>query len=448
MERSSYSPQGEWANSPERQSRRIVVTGISLITPLGIDTKTTWENIIASRSGFRSFDLNELARNSNYPEQDTPDTKIEASVAGIIDIDVKKELGEYGIKKNLHKMSRSTQLSLLASTQALTEAGLLENGEIRCIPNPARFGVRIGTLLGGTHHLINVHSRIQRGLRPMPSDVLIAGPERISSVPSMAFGAMGPVETPVAACATGSLAIIGGAQDIFEGDADIMLVGGVDAPIHPDELSMYDILPALSREKDPNLASRPFDKSRDGFVMAEGAGVLVLESEEHAKKRGAKILAVFSGYGKASDADHDTRPNGRGAKIALDIAIRRAGLPDSGILYYNAHGTGTIKGDDIEVEAFLEVFGSLPQKPDFAISSTKSSMGHTRGASGAIEAGIAILALNSNTLPPTLHLENPIDEASCVNLVPNDAQAKKVGIVYSGNFGFGGMGAVVAFEKP
>lgn len=464
-----YIREGEWATSPEIQRPRVVVTGIGLITPQGIDTESTWQNIVNGRTGIRQLDFDRIARNSdleelaNFPTdinvigEIDPELKLDEYIASLnISYHKPNEKGIYEKvrKSDTRRMSRAVQLSLLATAQALENAQLLKDGKIVPEIDKSRFGSVVGTSIGGVDrlplvykHLLDIQNPHGRKKRLSPFEPLNVGLERTSSVPSLIFGAESGKFTPTDACATGSQALISAYQDILSGDSDIVIAGGVDASIDPIAIEMFGQMPALSKEKDPNRASRPFDKDRDGFVMAEGAGILILESEEHALKRGAKIIAEFSGYGKFSDAHHDTEPSGEAAERSLRRAIQRSGLPDNGIIYVNAHGTSTIKGDPAEVSAIRRVMDELPGRFEYAVSSTKSSMGHTMGASGAIEAGIAILALRDNILPPTLHLENVMEEGEEMNLVPNDAQQAKIDTVYSGNFGFGGSGTNVAFKR-
>lgn len=471
-ESSKYTQQGEWALNPTISRRRVVVTGIGMITPLGDTTDSTWENLIAGRSGITSLDPALIAGRADLPKLSNP--TYEARVGGELEVDfdflgsyvsesiyLSKEAkalykakhepipGSFN-KKDVNKMSRATLLGLAASVQAANNAGILKDGKILPTINPEELGVVIGTCIGGMNNVAVLYERLINNQRISPYDALITGLERVSTATSIAFYAKGPVETPTVACATGSLALIRAYQDIALGDSDIMIAGGTDTSLDPISLSMFDTIRALSRPRqeneDPRRASRPFDRQRNGFVMAEGAGILILESEEHALKRGANILAEFAGYGKNSDAGHETHPNGLGAKNSMRKAFARAGLPDTGIIYFNAHGTGTSEGDGVEIKANREVLEELPNKHEFAISSTKSAMGHTMGASGAIEAGVAIMALRENVLPPTINLDEVMEEGVGINLVPNDAQEKEVGMSISGNFGFGGVGSAIAFK--
>jgi 3-oxoacyl-[acyl-carrier-protein] synthase II len=250
-----------------------------------------------------------------------------------------------------------------------------------------------------------------------------------------------------AACASGNLAIANGYDQILLGNADIMIVGGTESAVDFVSIDAFDGVKALSQEADPEKACRPFDKKRSGFVMGEGAAVIILEEKEHAKKRGAKILAELVGYGNTSDAYHDTVPSGKGAEKAMEIAIRKmGGLSKEGLIYIHTHGTGTLF-DYVEVNAIREVIFNDHQHRDVAISSTKGATGHTVGAAGAMGAIFSIQALNKGILPPTICLENPMDEAAGIDLVPNEAKKAEPTMVLNNSFGFGGFNVVTIFKR-
>lgn len=444
-----YTRKGEWAASPEIKRPRVVVTGIGVVTPLGNDLESTWQGILNGNGGITELDHTAIADRSHLPK--LSDYSLDVYVGGQLNPEL--DFGAYleqnhpsFNRKDLKRMSRATQLSLTVTTQALIDAGILKEGQIDPLIDAERFGSRIGTCVGGMDHIASVYERMTESQkRGFGFDALIAGLERVSTVPSMSFGAQGPTETPTAACATGSLAIIGAYKDIIAGDADIMITGGVDTSIDPIALKMFSAINALTPSRDPKRASLPFDRDRSGFVMAEGGAVLILESEEHAKKRGAKIYAELAGYGTSSDADHDTRPHGRGAKNSIRRAFQRAGLPDSGSIYFNAHGTGTPEGDGKEIDAIREVLEELPGHPEFSVSSSKGDIGHTMGASGAVETAISLKALKEKVAPPTRGLQNPLEEGKEINLVPNDPQSQDIGMVIKENFGFGGIGSATAW---
>lgn len=414
------------------QPRKVVITGMGAVTPLGIGVEQTWNRLVNGESGISSV---------SFP-------LIRASVAGVIkDFDPVQILDGLITEKDLDRMSLASLYSLVASREALQHAGLIDsNLQIFSHIDKERFGVRIGTGYGGAHSLIQVQEGLNEGKRTRPTAILKTAPERISTIPSMIFGLKGPNSTPSAACATGNVAIVGGYQQILLNDADIMLVGGTEGALNQVGMSLFDAS-TLSKEQDPSKASRPFDEKRDGFVFSEGAGVLVLESEEHALARGANILGYIGGYGESADAEHETAPNGEGARRALRGALRHTKeMSTFPRLYVNAHGTGTVKGDPIEMNAIRDI---IPEDYLLAVSSTKSSIGHTCGAAGAIETIFCVKALETDIIPPTLHNDQPIEEAKGVNIVPNEAQHIKVDGAVNDSFGFGGINSVVTvFRYP
>lgn len=271
----------------------------------------------------------------------------------------------------------------------------------------------------------------------------------MSSVVSIKFGLKGPLATPVAACATGNISITLGAQDIALDEADIMIVGGTESMFYANQVGfgLYDSVRALSRDNDLK-ASRPFHVTRNGFVMGEGAGVLVLEEYEHAKKRGAKILAELVGYKNTADAGSDTEPSGEGAERAMIGALKKAGeIAEKGTIYINAHATSTPAGDKVEIEAIKRVFKNRGFN-GITVSSTKGATGHLMGAAGAVEAIFCIKALGEGVVPPTINLDNALEEGQGVNLVPLDSQKKQVDVVVNNGFGFGGINSATVFAMP
>ncbi len=453
---SRYTHEGEWARSPEIKRPRIVVTGIGLITPQGIDTESTWENIVAGKSAITDLDDQDLERLAELGKiNHLKDIPLNVGVAGIIDREfipedyiLSKNIDSEKFRKNdVKRMARAQLLSLAASTQALENANILRNGEIDERVDRERFGVIIGTSIGGMDYVSYIGKLMEEGKRVSPTAPLVAGLERVASVPSQVFELKGPKYTPTDACATGSQAVIAGIDKLLVGKADRMLVGGSDASVEQLAINMFDNTRALNRTKDSQRASIPFDVDRKGFVMAEGAGALVLETEEKARERNAPILAEVAGYGSASDAYHDTEPSGYAAKRSLQEALHDGGLPKDGMLYINAHGTSTPVGDPVEISAIREVMEDIPEDIEYAVSSTKSSMGHTMGASGAIEAGIAILALRDQILPPTLNLETVMREGRDMDLVPHEARPARIDKAGSKNFGFGGSGTHILFKR-
>ncbi len=410
--------------------RRVVVTGLGLVTPLGADVETTWQNLIAGKSG--------IAPITRF---DTSDHK--AKIAG----EVKPKEHEYGFdpdKRVDHKVQRQVDPFIVyaidAAGQALEDAGLTEMSE----EERERAGVSIGSGIGG---LPGIESE---------SNVLAEkGPGRVSphfvhgrlinltsGQVSIKYGLMGPNHSVVTACSTGAHSIGDAARMIKDGDADIMLAGGAESTINPLGVAGFAQARALNTSFNdrPEQASRPYDKNRDGFVMGEGAGVVVLEEYEHAKARGAKIYAEVVGYGLSGDAYHVTAPHpeGRGAELAMRMALKKAGMKPEDIDYVNAHGTSTM-ADTIELGAVKRVLGD--DLNGASMSSTKSAIGHLLGGAGAVEAIFCILAIRDQIVPPTLNLDDPDEGTEGVDLVPHKAKKRPVRAVLNNSFGFGGTNA-------
>lgn len=417
-------------------TRRIVVTGLGLVTPLACGVNETWEKLIASESG--------LGRIAAFDPSDLP-----AQVAG--EIPLGKDKGQFNPDdwmppKDQKKVDDFIIYAIAAATQAVRDAGWENPSD----EDKLMTGVLIGSGIGGL-------KRIEETTR-----ILIeSGPRRISPffIPaslinlasghiSIQYGFKGPNHAVVTACSTGAHAIGDSAEIIRRGDADVMVAGGTEATVCKIGMAGFAALRALSTSYNdtPTKASRPWDKGRDGFVMGEGSGVVVLEEYEHAKKRGAKIYAEITGYGLSGDAYHITAPaeNGDGGFRAMQMAMRKAQLNTDQIDYINAHGTSTPLGDEIELGAVKRLFGQDAYK--LAMSSTKSSIGHLLGAAGSVEAIFSILALNNSILPPTLNLDNPSDSCD-LNLVPHKAQEKKMNAVLSNAFGFGGTNSSLIFTR-
>lgn len=413
--------------------RRVVVTGMGMVTPLGLNVAETWKNLIDGKSGIIPIE-------SKY-------TKVK--VAGQIK-DFDPTISGVLIPKDLKKVSHPAQLSVAAAFEALTNAGLL-GPDKKILPtiNAENVGVKIGTGIGGATEIAEVGERLKKDGRISPFAALLIEPERVASVVSIKFGLKGPLATPVAACATGNISITLGYQDIALGEADIMVVGGAESMFYANEVGfgLYSAVGALSEDADTK-ASRPFHKTRNGFVMGEGAGVLVLEEYEHAKKRGAKILVELVGYKNTSDAGSDTEPSGEGAERAMRGALKKAGeIAEKGIIYVNAHATSTPVGDRKELEAINGVLKNRDSR-DFHISSTKGATGHLMGAAGAVEAIFCIKALEAGIVPPTINLDDSLEEGEGVNLVPIDAQRKKIDVAVNNGFGFGGINSTTVFAIP
>ncbi len=411
--------------------RRVVVTGLGLVTPLGAEVETVWKNLLAGKSG--------AGRITRF---DASDQKC------LIACEVKPADHPYGFDPNKrvdHKVQRQVDPFIIygidAAGQAIEDAGLTDMDEAMRL----RTGCSIGSGIGG---LPGIESEAlvlaEKGpTRVSPHFVHGRLINLISGQVSIKYGLMGPNHAVVTACSTGAHSIGDAARMIKDDDADIMLAGGAEGTICPLGIAGFAQARALSTafNDQPEKASRPYDKDRDGFVMGEGAGVVVLEEYEHAKARGAKIYAEVIGYGLSGDAYHVTAPHpeGSGAFRAMEMALRKAGLAPSDIDYINAHGTSTPMGDELELGAVRRLFGDAIQT--VSMSSTKSAIGHLLGGAGAVEAIFCILAIRDQIVPPTLNLDNPSDSCEGVDLVPHTAKRRKVRAVLNNSFGFGGTNA-------
>ena len=411
--------------------RRVVVTGLGMVSPLGGDTETSWRNILASKSG--------AARITRFDPAD---------FACKVACEVKPPEHEYGFDANKrvdHKVQRQVDPFIIfgidAAGQALEDAGLTDMSE----EERYRVGVSIGSGIGGLPGIekesLILHEKGPRRVSPhFVHGRLI---NLISGQVSIKYGLMGPNHAVVTACSTGAHSIGDAARMIQMDDADVMLAGGAESAICPIGIAGFGQAKALSTHfnDEPERASRPYDKDRDGFVMGEGAGVVVLEEYERAKKRGAKIYAELIGYGMSGDAYHVTAPHpeGAGGYRAMEVAMKRSGLDLSDIDYINAHGTSTPLGDELELGAVRRLFGNAVGK--LSMSSTKSAIGHLLGGAGAVEAIFCILAMRDQIVPPTLNLDNPSEGTAGVDLVPNVAKERPVKAVLNNSFGFGGTNA-------
>ncbi|HBK0588946.1 TPA: beta-ketoacyl-ACP synthase II [Listeria monocytogenes] len=407
--------------------RRVVVTGIGAVTPIGNDAETSWEN---AKKG-----VNGVAKMTRLNPDDFP-VKIAAELK---DFDVEKYLE----KKEARKMDRFTHYAIASAEMAVQDSGLVIDDS-----NANRVGVWIGSGIGGMETFETQYEIfLNRGHRRVsPFFVPMMIPDMGSGQVSIRFGAKGINSTTVTACATATNSIGDAFKVIERGDADAMITGGAEAPITKMSLAGFTANKALSLNPDPETACRPFDKDRDGFIIGEGAGIVILEEYEHAKARGAKIYAEIVGYGATGDAYHITAPapNGEGAARAMKMAIDDAGLTPDKVDYINAHGTSTPYNDEYETQAIKTVFGDHAEK--LAISSTKSMTGHTLGASGGIEAIFALLTIRDNIIAPTIHLKNQ-DEVCDLDYVPNEAREANVNVVISNSFGFGGHNATLVFKR-
>ncbi len=407
--------------------RRVVVTGIGAVTPIGNDAETSWEN---AKKG-----VNGVAKMTRLNPDDFP-VKIAAELK---DFDVEKYLE----KKEARKMDRFTHYAIASAEMAVQDSGLVIDDS-----NANRVGVWIGSGIGGMETFETQYEIfLNRGHRRVsPFFVPMMIPDMGSGQVSIRFGAKGINSTTVTACATATNSIGDAFKVIERGDADAMITGGAEAPITKMSLAGFTANKALSLNPDPETACRPFDKDRAGFIIGEGAGIVILEEYEHAKARGAKIYAEIVGYGATGDAYHITAPapNGEGAARAMKMAIDDAGLTPDKVDYINAHGTSTPYNDEYETQAIKTVFGDHAKK--LAISSTKSMTGHTLGASGGIEAIFALLTIRDNIIAPTIHLKNQ-DEVCDLDYVPNEAREANVNVVISNSFGFGGHNATLVFKR-
>jgi len=409
-------------------SRRVVVTGVGLVCGLGIGTDEVWKNLLAGKSGIRTI------------------TQFDASA---FDCTIAGEVRDFdplhwAEKKEIKKIARFIQLALAATDFAMRMS------ELKITPDIAEVtGVYVASGIGGFDVIEREHSKL-----------LLGGPGRISPffIPaaiinlasghiSIRYGAKGPNSATATACSASAHAVGDSFRMIQHGDAEVMICGGAEAAITPMGVGGFAAMKALStRNDEPERASRPFDADRDGFVIGEGAGILILESLEYAERRGAKILAEIVGYGMSGDAYHITAPegNGDGAYRVMRAAIRDAKLEPHQIDYVNAHGTSTPLGDAIETKAMKRVFGEHTKK--FAVSSTKSMTGHLLGGAGGLEAGTSVLALIDQVLPPTINQETPDPECD-LDYVPNHMRKAALEYALSNSFGFGGTNAALLFKR-
>ena len=407
---------------------RVVVTGIGTLCPLGLDTSTTWEGITAGKSGIDRITLFD-------PEPLT--TKFAGEVKGF-------EPTDYINRKDARHMDRFAQLAVAASRQATEHAGLKIDSS-----NQENIGIIIGSGIGGLTTLSEqVRVMLERGPdRVSPFLVPMMASDMAAAQVSIALGVKGPNLCITSACSSGSDAIGAAYELIKKGDAEAMIAGGSEAIINPIGIASFNALNALSTRNDaPQQASRPFDAERDGFVIGEGAGILILENLAHAQKRGANILAEILAYGASADAFHITQPieNGEGAARAMQTTLKKAGLDTTEIDYINAHGTSTPLNDKMETTAIKTVFGDHAYH--IPISSTKSMIGHLIGAAGAVEATICIMSIRHGLIPPTINLTHPDPECD-LDYVPNVARQAKVTTVMSNSFGFGGHNSVLVFRQ-
>ena len=409
--------------------RRVVVTGLGLVTPIGNSVEENWAAIVAGRSG--------IAPITHFDATDFP-TKIAGEVRGL-------DVHRYIEPRDAKHMDPFVLYGFVAAEQAVADAGLVVIDEA----DGDRIGVYIGSGLSGVTTIEQTHDTwrekgVRRGFSPFFVPKIIAN--ITGGRLSIKHGFRGPNFSHVSACSTGAHAIGEAARTIRHGYADAVVAGGTEATITPLGIGGFNAMRALStRNDDPQRASRPFDRDRDGFVMGEGSGIVVLESLEHAQKRGARIYAEVIGYGMSGDAYHITAPSedGDGAYRSMRMALKRANIQASDIQYVNAHGTSTM-GDEIELAAVERLFGNAAG--NLSMSSTKSAIGHLLGAAGSVEAIYSILAMTHGVAPPTLNLDNPSVETA-IDLVPHKARERQIDVALSNSFGFGGTNASLVLRR-
>lgn len=411
--------------------RRVVVTGMGALTALGPDVGSTWDGLVAGRSGVRTIESFDPSR---------VDSKIAAEVRDF-------DPGDVVDRKDARRMDRYIQFGLVVAREALRQAGLSERLEGSLAE---RTGVYLGSGLGGVHTLFdNVLTMADRGpdrISPffVPMGITNVGAGQVA----ITFGPLGPNFAIVSACATGAHAIGEAWETIRRGDADLMLAGGVEAAIHEAVIGGFDSMKALStRNDDPEGASRPFDAGRDGFVMGEGAGMLLLETLESAEARGVEPLAELVGYGATADAAHITlpAPGGAGAVRAARRALAKAGLSVADVDHVNAHATSTPEGDRAELQALRTLFGE--RAPKVAVTANKSMLGHTLGAAGAIESVATIQAIRTGVVPPTVNLDQPDEAGAGMDLAAKAAGRRDIRVALNNSFGFGGQNAALVFRR-
>jgi len=409
--------------------RRVVVTGLGIVCPVGIGVEESWKALVAGKSGIAPITQYDA---STYP------TRIAGEVKGF-------EPEAFMERKEARRNDRFIQFALAAADMAVKDSGLDFEKE-----DPERIGVIVGSGMGGLATIEDTHKTLmERGVRKVspffiPAIIINLAPGQIA----LRWGLKGPNFSPVSACATGNHSIGDAMMYLERGMADVMVAGGTEATLTPLGLAGFCAARAMSERNDaPEKASRPFDKGRDGFVAAEGAGILVLEEYEHARKRGARIYAELCGYGASCDANHVTSPapEGEGGQRAMRMALADAGLRPEQVGYVNTHGTSTPQGDIAECQAIRKVFGGWANG-GLVVSSSKSMTGHMLGAAGGAEAVIAVKALVSGVVPPTVNVDEQ-DPECVLDVVPNTARELKLDAVISNSFGFGGTNAVVAFKR-
>ncbi len=415
--------------------RRVVVTGIGMVSPLGYGVDHNWKRLIAGESGIRKIDHFDVSDISSQIAGIIPRTKDENPKNGELNADL------FVPPKEQRKLDEFTVFAMAAAHEAIEDSGWKPTSD----EDLNRTGVMIGSGIGGLQTMyetaITLLEQGPRRISPFANPAMLINIS--SGHVSIKYGFRGPNHAVVTACATGTHAIGDAGRMIALGDADVMVAGGTEAGVNRLGVASFAAVRALSTgyNDNPGEASRPFDEGRDGFVIAEGAGIVILEEYEHAKKRGAKIYGEIIGYGMSGDANHITAPaaDGSGGRRAVEAALKRAKLNPEDIDYINAHGTSTPVGDGIECIAVKKLFGNALD--NICMSSTKSAIGHLLGAAGAVEAIFALKALGTGMLPPTLNLEDVSEDCKGIDLIPGEAREKKVSTVLTNSFGFGGTNA-------
>ena len=412
--------------------RRVVITGMGVVTPCGIGVEKFWDSMLNGKSGVSLIESIDTEKHT---------VKISGEIK---DKDFNPE--DYMSSKDANRMDRFTQFAMVASDEAIADAGLDEAGI-----DPYRIGVMVSSAAGGFKTFEKNHmAMIQKGpTKGSPFTVPMLIVDMASGRVSMKHGYKGVNKAVVSACATGSHSIGDAFRTIQYGDADVMVAGGCEATITTLGIGAFTAARTLSKRNDePEKASRPYDKDRDGFVMGEGAGVLVLEEYELAKKRGAHIYAEIVGYGQSADAYDMVAPDpeGNGAIKSMELALADAGLKPEDIDYINPHGTSTGLGDVAESQAIAKIFGDKDQNKNLVVSSTKSMHGHMLGATGAVEGIVCVKAITDGKVPPTINLDNQDEHVANLDYVPHKARDKKVGAALSNSFGFGGHNATLVFK--
>ena len=413
--------------------RRVVITGMGAVTPIGIGVDKFWNALLAGKSGVSLIESIDTERHT-------------VKIAGEIkDKDFNPE--DYLDPKDAKRMDRFTQFAMVAADEAIADSGI-DEADI----DPYRIGVIVSSAAGGFKTFEKNHiAMIEKGpTKGSPFTVPMLIVDMASGRISMKHGYKGINKAVVSACATGSHSIGDALRSIQYGDADVVVAGGCEATITTLGIGAFTAARTLSKRNDePEKASRPYDKDRDGFVMGEGAGVLVLEEYEHAKKRGAKIYAEVAGYGQTADAYDMVAPDpeGRGAIKSMELALEDAGLKPEDIDYINPHGTSTGLGDIAESQAIAKIFADKEQNKNLVVSSTKSMHGHMLGATGAVEGIVCVKAITEGKVPPTINLDNQDEHVANLDYVPHKARDKKVHAALSNSFGFGGHNATLVFKE-